>query len=264
MVIDSSGWLPSSRTGSSGARSVKRSNPGAGERCPRLDCRGIDDQQVLLRPGRNPGPPHAPGTEMKSSYKAWLEQQGYAAGTVQTQIHRAGRVEEFYGDLDQHYDQDQLRTVIVNSSIRRAMSAGKNRNPSKIPFNGKTRNNLASYRNAVERYCKFRRETQDEEIDPGVRVPKVGIANQLVDDGGQLIGLERDLQAALRRAIEQLSRAWRLSTMEQSVPSASGFIDITAMDAKGAIVVVELRPGPRGRGRVPRCLSYGRYRGRGT
>ena len=49
---------------------------------------------------------------MKSSYKTWLEQQGYVPGTVQTQRHRAGRVEEFYGNLDENYDQDQLRTVI--------------------------------------------------------------------------------------------------------------------------------------------------------
>ena len=34
---------------------------------------------------------------MKSSYETWLEQQHYAAGTVQAQVHRAGRVEELYG-----------------------------------------------------------------------------------------------------------------------------------------------------------------------
>ena len=193
---------------------------------------------------------------MKSSYKAWLEQQGYAAGTVQTQIHRAGRVEEFYGDLDQHYDQDQLRTVIGELKYSAGDERRKKPNPSKIPFNGKTRNNLASYRNAVERYCKFRRETQDEEIDPGVRVPKVGIANQLVDDGGQLIGLERDLQAALRRAIEQLEPGLEIidDGAERSV--ASGFIDITAMDAKGAIVVVELKTGTARQGAVAQVLSY--------
>ena len=89
---------------------------------------------------------------MKSTYQHWLEQRGYADGTVQAQMHRAGRVEECYGDLDEHYDRDQLRSVIDELKYSAEDERRNKPNPSKIPFNGNIRNNLASYRNATERY----------------------------------------------------------------------------------------------------------------
>ena len=188
---------------------------------------------------------------MKSTYRSWLEQQGYAAGTIQAQMHRAGRVEEYYGDLDEHYDRDQVRGVIGELTYSAADERSNKPNPSKIPFNGNTRNNLASYRNAVERYCKFRRETQDEDV----ALKSVG-GEESADDRGQLVGLERDLQSALRRAIEQLEPGLEIidDGAERSV--ASGFIDITARDARGAIVVVELKTGTARQGAVAQVLSY--------
>ncbi len=179
---------------------------------------------------------------MNSTYRSWLEQQGLAAGTIQAQMHRAGRVEEHYGDLDEHYDRDQLRRVIGELKYSTADERSDKPNPSKIPFNGDTRKNLASYRHAVEKYCKFRREAPDK--------------NGSTDDHGQLVGLERDLQAALRRAIEQLEPGLEIidDGAERSV--ASGFIDITARDARGAIVVVELKTGIARQGAVAQVLSY--------
>ena len=182
---------------------------------------------------------------MKSTYRSWLEQQRYATGTIQTQMSRAGKVEEHYGDLDEHYDHDQLRSVIGELKYSTADERSNKPNPSKIPFNGNTRNNLASYRNAVERYCKFRRE--DDVIPDGGGSP---------DDPGQIIGLERDLQSALRRTIEQLDPGLEIidDGAERSV--ASGFIDITARDTRGAIVVVELKTGTARREAVAQLLSY--------
>ena len=190
---------------------------------------------------------------MNSTYRSWLEQQDYAAGTIQTQMHRAGRVEEHYGDLDEHYDRDQLQGVIGELKYSTADERSNKPNPSRIPFNGNTRQNLASYRDAMERYCKFRRETQDDDVDPVISGRG---GNETADDRGQLVGLERDLQAALRRAIEQLEPGLEIidDGAERSV--ASGFIDITARDARGAIVVVELKTGTARQGAVAQVLSY--------
>ncbi|MEE2969610.1 MAG: hypothetical protein VX741_05700, partial [Pseudomonadota bacterium] len=100
---------------------------------------------------------------MKSTYKNWLEQRGYAGKTVNAQMFRAGRVEEYYGDLDEHFDQDQLRSVINELKYSSEDERSSKPNPSMIPFNGNTQNNLASYENTTERYCKFRRGTVDDE-----------------------------------------------------------------------------------------------------
>ena len=193
---------------------------------------------------------------MKVSYKAWLEQQEYAPGTVQTQLYRAGRVEECYGDLDEHYDQDRLQSVIDGLKYSTEDERRNKPNPSKIPFDGNPRNNLASYRNAVERYCKFRRETGDDDLGAAISASEAASVSRSAEDRGQLIGLERDLQAALRRAIDQLEPGLEIidDGAERSV--ASGFIDITARDVNGAFVVVELKSGTARQGAVAQVLSY--------
>ena len=192
---------------------------------------------------------------MKPLYRNWLEQQQYAAGTVQAQVHRAGRVEECYGDLDENYDRDRLRSVIDELKYSTQDERRKRPNPSKIPFNGNIRNNLASYRNAVERYCRFRREGVDEETQTdtlGLEAEGSGESGK----PGQLVGLERDLQAALRRDIEQLEPGLEIidDGAERSV--SSGFIDISARDEDGMIVVIELKTGTARQAAVAQILSY--------
>ena len=163
---------------------------------------------------------------------------------------RARRVEKHHGDLDEHYDRDQLQGVLGELQYSTADERSNKPNPSRIPFNGDTRNNLAAYRSAVEKYCKFRRETQDDDVEPVIS--RRG-GNETADDRGQLVGLERDLQSALRHAIEQLEPGLEIIDDGAERPVASGFIDITARDARGAIVVVELKTGPHGRGQLLRC-----------
>ena len=193
---------------------------------------------------------------MRSSYRDWLEQQGYVAGTVQAQVHRAGRVEEYYGNLDEHYDKDRLRSVIDELRYSTEDERRNKPNPSKIPFNGNTRSNLASYRNAAERYCKFRRETRDEEAGSLVDGLNAEAVKGAVEERGQLVGLERDMQTALRRAIDQLESGLEIidDGAERSV--ASGFIDITAKDAQGVVVAIELKTGIARQGAVAQILSY--------
>jgi len=193
---------------------------------------------------------------MHSTYRHWLEQRGYASGTVQAQMHRAGRVEECYGDLDEHYGRDQLRSVIDELRYSTEDERRNKPNPSKIPFSGNVRNNLSSYRNATERYCKFRRETAGDEDLSGIFNHPPRDEEEAKNDHGQLFGLERDLQAALRRTIEQLEPGLEIidDGAERSV--SSGFLDITARDSGGSIVVIELKTGTARQKAVAQILSY--------
>src|SRR5579872_3922041 len=95
---------------------------------------------------------------MQAGYRRWLEDQKYAANTIVAQMHRASRVEEHHGDLDDHHASDRMASLV--DTLRHSTDdARRNRpNPSEIPFDGNIRNNLASYRNAVElpedsRFC---------------------------------------------------------------------------------------------------------------
>jgi len=39
---------------------------------------------------------------MKPNYRQWLQRRGLQENTIIAQMHRAGRVEEFHGNLDEH------------------------------------------------------------------------------------------------------------------------------------------------------------------
>ena len=92
---------------------------------------------------------------MRSDYKTWLQEQKYDAGTITAQLHRAGRVEDCYGSLDDHFAKNTLQSVIDDLSYSAEDERRQRPNQSRIPFKGNTRNNLASYKNAVVRYRKF-------------------------------------------------------------------------------------------------------------
>ncbi len=190
------------------------------------------------------------------SYRHWLERQKYDSGTITAQMHRADRVEKHYGDLDDHHRKDELRDVI---EALRYTAEDKRRgrpNPSKIPFAGDTYSNLASYRNAVERYRKFKDEVVADPEGLTGHPSQVVAVSKDDDISSQRIGLERDLQATLRLAIHRLEEGLVIvdDGAERSVES--GFIDITARDASGAIVAIELKAGTAGQRAVAQLLSY--------
>lgn len=187
---------------------------------------------------------------MKPEYREWLEQQRYSDVTVNAQVYRAERVEKYYGDLDGHYENDRLQRVISELKYSKEDERQNKPNPSKIPFEGNTRDNLASYRSATERYRRFREETSG---DGGGNSE---VENEEITDKGRLIGLERDMQAALRSSIDQLEPGLEIIDDGAERHVSSGFIDITAKDADGKIVVIELKTGTARQRAVAQILSY--------
>ena len=165
------------------------------------------------------------------------------------------RVEEHYGDLDEHYAKDRLASLIEALSYSTEDRRRNRPNPSKIPFDGDIRNNLASYRDAVKRYRNFRDSTDGADMATLGHTQPENPA-PVAEDMRQRIGLERDLQAALRLEIEQLEPGLTIidDGAERSVDS--GFIDITARDASGATVVIELKAGAAGQRAIAQILSY--------
>jgi hypothetical protein len=191
---------------------------------------------------------------MKANYQEWLTRQKYGAGTISAQLNRVGRVEEHYGDLDEQYARDRCESLITSLGYSKADERRNRPNPSKIPFEGNAYNNLASYRNAVARYCKFRdSERAESEFNGPADSPER--PESTVDEGiGQRIGLERDLQFALRHGIAQLEPGLIIADDGAERSVASGFIDITARDSH--VVVIELKAGTAGQRAVAQILSY--------
>jgi hypothetical protein len=73
---------------------------------------------------------------------------------------------------------------------------------------------------------------------------------------GAGFGLERDLQLELRRNIEQLEEGLVVIDGGKEQVVASGRIGITARDARGTVVVIELKANLADRDAVGQILSY--------
>jgi endonuclease len=194
---------------------------------------------------------------MKAGYRGWLEEQKYDAGTASSRMSNASRVEEHHGNLDEHYAKDRLASLVESLRYSTDDQRRKRPNPSKIPIDGDIRTNLASYKSAVALYRKFR-DAAGELVD----VPETAegraepAAGSVAEEVGQRIGLERDMQAALRVEMDQLEQGLTIIDDGSERYVDSGFIDITARDAAGTTVIVELKAGPAGQRAVAQILSY--------
>src|SRR5271170_3862558 len=181
---------------------------------------------------------------MKQAFRAWLAPRMQPT-TVDTRFANCGTVERAYGDLDAAFDADQMAAIIDDLTYSASDERSGKPNPSRITINGNIHDGLATLKGAVRLYQSFR-QTEGQEID--------------VEDSGnsvdipQPIGLERDLQTSLRARIEQLEPGLTIidGGAERSVES--GFIDITARDGSGAIVVIELKAGKARRESVSQVL----------
>jgi endonuclease len=190
---------------------------------------------------------------VRPEYEQWLKTQGYEPGTIAAQMYRAGRVETYYGNLDEQYAKDHLEALIQSLRYTAEDRRQGRPNPTKIPFEGNAHNNLASYRDAVKRYRTFLAgEFQAAAVTPSEQSDPPPTDDEL----GRRIGLERDMQAALRLNISQLEPGLAIidEGAERSVDS--GFIDITAKDSSGAIVVIELKTGSAGQRAIAQIMSY--------
>ena len=167
----------------------------------------------------------------RHGFKEWLEQRGLKKNSVTTHLSDAKRVEKHCGDLDQLYKTHGLADVAIGDLV------------AEVP--GLAAKNRSSYRTAIRRYREYREQT-----DPDTVLPDV-------DDGrARIIGLERDLQAALRGCIEQLEAGLHVTDGGDERSVASGFIDITAKDRDGKVVVIELKAGTARRDAIGQVLSY--------
>lgn len=79
---------------------------------------------------------------------------------------------------------------------------------------------------------------------------------ELIEAEEITFGLERDLQAALRKNIEQLENGLRIIDGGKERSTEAGRIDITAQDSKGNIVIIELKAGDAKPEIITQVLAY--------
>ncbi|MFZ5617888.1 MAG: endonuclease NucS domain-containing protein [Pseudomonadota bacterium] len=189
---------------------------------------------------------------MQDAYPDWLRRAVPSEATFRTKLSELRRVESAYGDLDEHYDRDELVSLIETLTYAADDERQNSPNPSRLEINGPLRTNLASYKSAVQKYARFRQDVELEAARPTARQVET-IDREELD---RVFTLEADLQRALRGAIDQLEGGLVIidGGTERSVPS--GRIDIFARDPAGAKVVIELKAVKAPRDAVGQVLAY--------
>jgi RecB family endonuclease NucS len=193
---------------------------------------------------------------MRPDYPQWLAEQQYAENTRQRQIYRVNRVEENYGNLDEHFANGTYQNVIDALEYSTNDERANKPNPSKIPFEGNVRNNLQSYKSAIVLYLKFLNDKNFQATSSELETPTEKTnAAALEESSLQRLSLERDMQAALRRNIANLDPSLKIIDDGAERAVDSGLIDITCEDGN-AIVVVELKAGRTDSRAIGQILGY--------
>ena len=189
---------------------------------------------------------------MKEGFRAWLK-SNYTANSAATHYSQAKKVEEFYGNLDDIFDSGEIESIATELNYSsQDVKLGKP-NPSKIPAGNNLYTNLAAYKSSLRCYAKYRENEPEFNSETVIEIAGQAIKEKLE---GKQFELERHLQSELRREIEQLEPGLEIidQGLERSVES--GFIDILARDAVGALVVIELKAGMAKREAVGQITGY--------
>lgn len=192
---------------------------------------------------------------MQASYPDWLSRAVPTQRTASTKLSELRRIESVYGDLDDHFDRDELQSIIDELTYTSSDAKDGRPNPSRLAIDGDIRTNLASYKSAVQKYARFRQDIELEAARPGGPAPiDLMIANELESE--RTFSLEKDLEAALRAHIALLEPGLSVADggTQRTVPS--GRIDILALGAQGQTVVIELKAVRAPRDAVAQVLAY--------
>lgn len=188
-------------------------------------------------------------------FREWLDRSPYTPNSVNTRYAYAKKVEEAYGDLDTHYENDRLKGLIANLAYSQTDAKANIPNPTKITVGGNPYNVLNNCKTGVRSYRSFLEAHCNEESAVENAAALVdGILDQRRDS--KQFEFEHHLQAALRAEIEQLEQG--LKIIDDGVERAveSGSIDILAQDTTGALVVIELKRGTAKRESIGQILGY--------
>lgn len=185
------------------------------------------------------------------SFEEWLLQQQYASNTVASQLARIERIRRAYPDLDEQFDRDAFTSLQREFTYTRRDEREGRTNPTRLAIDGNIYKNLATYRATLGRYMRYKQLPLTE--TPTAILVTPDNETELTDAWP---GFEIHMQRALRLNIDQLEPQMRADDDGVEKRVESGFIDITARDATGRLVVVELKTGVAGQRAVAQILSY--------
>lgn len=183
-------------------------------------------------------------------FRNWLEFTGRPINTIQNRISNCRNVENYEGDLDQHFIKDYGLSLLEKLSY--STTEERNNSPAKhkIPINGNIRNGSATLKQAVNLYMSFRK---DNGIDFKEYNSSLSTENSLIDDedidyieSSNNFSYERDLKTSMISQISELFPEHKIygennEGVEYLIEGKR--IDILLEKSDGTLVAIELKSG---------------------
>ncbi len=183
-------------------------------------------------------------------FRSWLEFNGRPLNTIQNRISNCRNVENYEGDLDQHFIKDYGLSLLEKLSY--STTEERNNSPAKhkIPINGNIRNGSATLKQAVNLYMSFRK---DNGIDFKEYHNSLPIDDALIDDedidyieSSNNFSYERDLKTSMISQINELFPEHKIyGENNEGVEYLIGGkrIDILLEKNDESLVAIELKSG---------------------
>ena len=88
-------------------------------------------------------------------FRKWLAAQGQTDVTASSRVSSAKRVEQYLGDLDDLFAQEDRESILNRFAYTAADERADRPNPSPVPIDGVLRTGLASLQQALKLYHAF-------------------------------------------------------------------------------------------------------------
>ena len=95
---------------------------------------------------------------MLPGFEVWINQQGYTPKTAGSRLSDVGRLDAAFGGLDRLYDRDALQDAFSRLIYSREDQRSGLANPSPVTIEGDLYEGLATMRQALRLYIRFRKE----------------------------------------------------------------------------------------------------------
>jgi hypothetical protein len=92
----------------------------------------------------------------KLRFSEWLTNNGYNERTISSRLSNIQRVEEFEGNLDYHFLDDEMKVILSRLTYGLKEESQSESPKHSIPINGNVRNGTATFKSAVNLYKRFK------------------------------------------------------------------------------------------------------------
>jgi hypothetical protein len=96
------------------------------------------------------------------SFIEWLTNNGYNDRTISSRLSNIQRIEEFEGDLDHHFIDDEMKEILSRLTYGLKEESKSERPKHSIPINGNVRNGTATFKSAANLYKRFKMNVSKE------------------------------------------------------------------------------------------------------